>query len=167
MARITNIFQGYQSNEQIYAGNRTLVYRGLRSENGQPVAIKVLRNDFPRFNELVHFRNQYVIAKNLEIPGTVKAYSLETYNNHYALVMEDFGGISLSSYLASLVFASNEPLKGLPINEFLPIAIQIANSLDGLYRYHVIHKDLKPKKFKIPTSSKALYLTYLPNKLGE
>ncbi|MEG4351695.1 AAA family ATPase [Microcoleus sp. LAD1_D3] len=158
MASITNIFLGYHINEQIYAGNRTLVYRGLRSDDQQPVVIKLLRNDFPRFNELVHFRNQYVIAKNLEIPGTVKAYSLETYNNHYALVMEDFGGISLSSYLASLVFASNEPLKGLPINEFLPIAIQIANSLDGLYRHHVIHKDLKPANILINPASKQVKL---------
>ncbi|MEG4147005.1 AAA family ATPase [Microcoleus sp. Pol12B5] len=158
MASITNIFRGYQINEQIYAGNRTLVYRGRRSSDQQPVVIKLLRNDFPRFNELVHFRNQYVIAKNLEIPGTVKAYSLEIYNNHYGLVMEDFGGISLSSYLASLVFASNEPLKGLPINEFLPIAIQIANSLDGLYRHHIIHKDLKPANILINPASKQVKL---------
>ncbi|MEG4234810.1 AAA family ATPase [Microcoleus sp. Pol11C3] len=158
MASITNIFRGYQINEQIYAGNRTLVYRGLRSSNGQPVAIKLLRNDFPRFHELVHFRNQFVITKNLEIPGTVKAYSLETYQNHYALVMEDFGGISLSSYLASLVFASKEPLEGLPINEFLPIAIQIANSLDGLYRHHIIHKDLKPANILINPASKQVKL---------
>jgi predicted ATPase/signal transduction histidine kinase len=134
------------------------VYRGFRSENGQPVVIKLLRNDFPRFNELVHFRNQYVIAKNLEIPGSVKAYSLETYQNHYAMVMEDFGGISLSSYLASLVFASKERLEGLPINEFLPIAIQIAKSLDGLYRHHVIHKDLKPANILINPSSKQVKL---------
>jgi serine/threonine protein kinase len=112
MTDITNLFLGYHIKEQIYAGNRTLVYRGLRSSNGQPVVIKLLRSDFPRFNELVHFRNQYVIAKNLELPDTVKVYSLETYHNHYALVMEDFGGISLSSYLATLVFASNEPLEG-------------------------------------------------------
>ncbi|MEG4801944.1 AAA family ATPase [Microcoleus sp. ARI1-B5] len=158
MADITNLFLGYHINEQIYAGNRTLVYRGLRSSNGQPVAIKMLRNDFPRFNELVHFRNQYVIAKNLELPGTVKAYSLETYHNHYALVMEDFGGISLSSYLASLVFASNEPLEGMPVNEFLPIAIQIASALDGLYRHHVIHKDLKPANILINPSSKQVKL---------
>jgi serine/threonine protein kinase len=158
MASITNLFLGYHINEQIYAGTRTLVYRGLRSENGQPVAIKVLRNDFPCFNELVHFRNQYVIAKNLEMPGSVKAYSLETYENHYALVMEDFGGISLSSYLARLASESNEPLEGLPVSEFLPIAIQIANSLDGLYRHHVIHKDLKPANILINPSSKQVKL---------
>src|SRR5919199_1280659 len=158
MASITNLFLGYHINEQIYAGTRTLVYRGLRSENGQPVAIKVLRNEFPCFNELVHFRNQYVIAKNLEIPGSVKAYSLETYENHYALVMEDFGGISLSSYLALLASESQEPLEGLPVSEFLPIAIQIANSLDGLYRHHVIHKDLKPANILINPSSKQVKL---------
>jgi predicted ATPase/signal transduction histidine kinase len=134
------------------------VYRGFRSENGQQVAIKLLRNDFPRFNELVHFRNQYVIAKNLDIPGSVKAYSLETYQNHYALVMEDFGGISLSSYLTRLASESKEPLEGLPVSEFLPIAIQIANSLDGLYRHHVIHKDLKPANILINPSSKQVKL---------
>jgi predicted ATPase/signal transduction histidine kinase len=158
MTSITNLFLGYHINEQIYAGARTLVYRGFRSSNGQPVAIKLLRNDFPCFNELVHFRNQYVIAKNLEIPGSVKAYSLETYQNHYALVMEDFGGISLSSYLARLASESNEPLEGLPVSEFLPIAIQIANSLDGLYRHHVIHKDLKPANILINPSSKQVKL---------
>ena len=158
MASITNLFLGYHINEQIYAGTRTLVYRGLRSSNGQPVAIKLLRNDFPCFNELVHFRNQYVIAKNLEIPGSVKAYSLETYQNHYALVMEDFGGISLSSYLTRLASESKEPLEGLPVREFLPIAIQIANSLDGLYRHHVIHKDLKPANILINPTTKQVKL---------
>ena len=158
MASITNLFLGYHINEQIYAGTRTLVYRGLRCSNGQPVAIKLLRNDFPCFNELVHFRNQYVIAKNLEIPGSVKAYSLETYQNHYALVMEDFGGISLSSYLAHLASESQEPLEGLPVSEFLPMAIQIANSLDGLYRHRVIHKDLKPANILINPSSKQVKL---------
>ncbi|MEG4396023.1 AAA family ATPase [Microcoleus sp. BROC3] len=158
MTNITNLFLGYHINEQIYAGNRTLVYRGFRCSNGQPVAIKLLRNDFPRFNELVHFRNQYIIAKNLEIPGSVKAYSLETYHNHYALVMEDFGGISLSSYLASIAEASKEPVEGLPVNEFLPMAIQIANALDGLYRHHVIHKDLKPANILINPTSKEVKL---------
>jgi len=154
----TNLFLGYHINEQIYVGTRTLVYRGLRCSNGQPVAIKVLRNDFPRFNELVNFRNQYIIAKNLDIPGSVKAYSLETYHNHYALVMEDFGGISLSSYLERLASDSKEPLEGLPINEFLPMAIQIANSLDGLYRHHVIHKDLKPANILINPTTKQVKL---------
>ncbi|MEG4943919.1 AAA family ATPase [Microcoleus sp. F4-D5] len=158
MINITKLFLGYHINEQIYAGNRTLVYRGIRCSNGQPVAIKLLRKDFPSFNELVHFRNQYVIAKNLNIPGIVKAYSLESYHNRYALVMEDFGGISLSSYLSSIASASEEPLEGLPVNEFFPIAIQIASALDGLHRHRVIHKDLKPANILINPTSKEVKL---------
>src|SRR6476469_366274 len=158
MIEITKLLLGYHINEQIYAGNRTLVYRGIRSENGQPVAIKVLRNDFPSFNELVHFRNQYVIAKNLNIPGIVKAYSLESYHNRYALVMEDFGGISLSSYLSSIAPTSEEHLEGLPVNEFFPMAIQIASALDGLHRHRVIHKDLKPANILINPVSKEVKL---------
>ena len=72
--------------------------------------------------------------------------------------MEDFGGISLSNYLDLLAEASQEPLEGLPLNEFLPIAIQIANSLDGLYRHHVIHKDLKPANILINPVSKEVKL---------
>ncbi|MEG4826676.1 AAA family ATPase [Microcoleus sp. F8-D3] len=158
MIEITKLLLGYHINEQIYAGNRTLVYRGIRSENGQPVALKLLRNNFPSFNELVHFRNQYVIAKNLNIPGTVKAYSLESYQNRYALVMEDFGGISLCSYLSSIAPTSDEHLEGLPVNEFLPMAIQIANALDGLHRHRVIHKDLKPANILINPVSKEVKL---------
>ncbi|MEG4944175.1 AAA family ATPase [Microcoleus sp. F4-D5] len=158
MADLKNYLLGYEIAEQIYAGNRTLVYRGLRSWDGQPVAIKLLRNDFPSFNELVHFRNQYVIAKNLDIPGTVKIYSLERYHNHYALIMEDFGGISLTGYLATLAAASSEPLESLPINEFLPIAIQIASALDELARHRVIHKDLKPANILINPVSKQVKL---------
>ncbi|MBF2060444.1 MAG: hypothetical protein IGR91_09755, partial [Fischerella thermalis M66_A2018_004] len=49
-----------------------------------------MRNEYPSFNELVQFRNQYTIAKNLHISGIVQPLSLETYGNGYALVMEDF-----------------------------------------------------------------------------
>ncbi|MCZ0902446.1 protein kinase, partial [Microcoleus sp. HI-ES] len=46
----------------------------------------------------------------------------------------------------------------LPVNEFLPIAIQIANALDGLYHHHVIHKDLKPANILINPTSKEVKL---------
>ncbi|MEG4210801.1 AAA family ATPase [Microcoleus sp. S13_B4] len=38
------------------------------------------------------------------------------------------------------------------------MAIQIANSLDGLYRHHVIHKDLKPANILINPASKQVKL---------
>lgn len=149
----------YKIYEEIYAGTRTVVYRGFRCCDGQPVAIKLLRNEFPRFTELIQFRNQYVIAKNLESPGIVKSYSLESYQNRYALILEDFGGISLYSYLG---FLSEDcktiPHSSLPLSEFFPIAIQIADALEVLYRHRIIHKDLKPANILINPETKQVKL---------
>ncbi|GAB1544539.1 hypothetical protein NUACC21_72150 [Scytonema sp. NUACC21] len=78
---------GYKITEQIYSGSSTLVYRGIREKNHTQVVIKLLRQEYPTFNDLVQFRNQYTIAKNLNMNGVVKLYSLEPYKNGYVLVM--------------------------------------------------------------------------------
>ncbi|MGK7928321.1 MAG: serine/threonine protein kinase, partial [Spirulina sp.] len=86
----------YQIIELIHESDRTLVYRGRRRNDGKPVVIKLMRHEYPSFQELVQFRNQYAIAKNLDIAGIVKAYALERYENRYALILEDMGGMALS-----------------------------------------------------------------------
>ena len=78
---------GYRILDRIYSRTRTLVDRGTRLCDQKPVAIKVLRNEYPNFSELVHFRNQYTIAKNLNLPGILQTYSLEAYRNGYALIV--------------------------------------------------------------------------------
>ncbi|MEH1858633.1 MAG: AAA family ATPase [Nostoc sp.] len=134
----------YRISEQLYAGSRTLVYRAIREADRLPVVIKLLQQEYPTFNELLLFRNQYTIAKNLDLPGIVRPYSLEPYRNSYALVMEDFGGISLRDWLNQKT-ASNQ----YTLTEFLDIAIALSNTLDGLYRHQVIHKDIKPANILI------------------
>ncbi len=134
----------YRISEQLYTGSRTLVYRAIREADQLPVVIKLLQQDYPTFNELLLFRNQYTIAKNLDLPGIVHPYSLEPYRNSYALVMEDFGGISLRDWMNQKM-GSNQ----YTLTEFLEIAIALSNILDGLYRHRIIHKDIKPANILI------------------
>ncbi|KAF3886376.1 MULTISPECIES: trifunctional serine/threonine-protein kinase/ATP-binding protein/sensor histidine kinase [Nostocales] len=142
---------GYQVSEQIYNGSRTLVYRGYRETDFLPVVIKLLKNPYPSFNELLQFRNQYAIAKNLNSPSIVQTYSLEVYQNGYALVMEDFGGISLHEW--------SENGKTQPsLKEFLHIAIALCNALDTLYHQRIIHKDIKPSNILINPETKQVKL---------
>lgn len=82
---------GYSITKPIYAGTRTLVYQGNRNIDKMPVVIKLIRSEYPSFNEIVQFRNQYTITKNLDLPGIIKIYSLEAYRNGYVLIMEDMG----------------------------------------------------------------------------
>jgi predicted ATPase/signal transduction histidine kinase/ActR/RegA family two-component response regulator len=154
----------YQITEQLYSGNRTLVYRGIRKHDRYPVVIKLLRNSFPDFNELLQFRNQYAIAKNFDLPNVVKTLALESYQNSYALVIEDYGGISLKKLLeksnsteTTLTISFGHNPRTLTI--FLNIAIQIATALDGLYRHQVIHKDLKPANILINPETHQVKLT--------
>ncbi|MFB2917127.1 trifunctional serine/threonine-protein kinase/ATP-binding protein/sensor histidine kinase [Aerosakkonema funiforme] len=135
-ANLTN----YQITELIYSGSRTLVYRAIRTDDNLPVVIKVMKRQYPTFSELVQFRNQYTIAKSLEIPGIIKPYSLEPYQNGYGLVMEDFGGISLQQFCGQ---------KALKLEQFILIAIQITDVLEHLHQHNVIHKDIKPANILI------------------
>ncbi|MEG4514211.1 AAA family ATPase, partial [Microcoleus sp. F6_B4] len=142
---------GYQTLDRIYSGTRTLVYRAFRIDDKQPVAIKVLRSNHPSFSELVQFRNQYTIAKNLNLPGIIETYSLEPHQNSYALVMEDFGGIPLNEWMQQGETAPT-------LSEFLQVAIDLSNILDILYRHRIIHKDIKPANVLINPHTKQVKL---------
>ena len=133
--------KGYQIKEQLYNGSRTLVYRAIQENEQKPVVIKILQNAYPSFNELLQFRNQYTIAKNLNIPGIIRPYSLESLQNSYALVMEDFGGISLHEYM--------QMNDSLSLQKLLSIVIQVSDILHNLHQNRVIHKDIKPANILI------------------
>ncbi|HLO88414.1 MAG TPA: AAA family ATPase [Nostocaceae cyanobacterium] len=149
---------GYLLGEKIYSGNKTLVYRGIRKSDQKPVVIKLLRCEYPSLNELVQFRNQYTITKNLNIAGIVKTYSLENYQNSYALIMEDFGGISLKEQMIKWGNTGmGESQEGLI--EFLAIALQIVSTLEVLYQHRIIHKDIKPANILINPTTLEIKLT--------
>jgi predicted ATPase len=144
---------GYHLSEELYSGSRTLVYRGVRQTDSLPVVIKLLKNPYPSFSELVQFRNQYTIAKNLHSPLIIQTYSLEPYQNGYALVMEDFGGISLKDY-----FSCPKTLHANSLQEFFLIGLALCNALETLYRNQIIHKDIKPSNILINPQTKQVKL---------
>ncbi|MGI0486770.1 trifunctional serine/threonine-protein kinase/ATP-binding protein/sensor histidine kinase [Pantanalinema rosaneae CENA516] len=140
---------GYTLVEQLYLGSRTAVYRAGQIAQQRPVVIKVLRHEYPSFGELVQFRNQYTIARNLPIPGIVQPLSLEPLDTGYALVMEDWGGMALGKY------TQQQPLE---LADILAIAVQVADILHDLGQHRVVHKDVKPANILIHPESKQVKL---------
>ena len=149
MSDATITLPGYQLTKKIHDSLNTVVYRGQRQSDCQAVVIKFLKSEYPSFSLLVQFRNQYTITKNLEIPGVVQPLALENYRNGYALVMKDWGDISLSDYIAPQAIA---------LDEFINIGIQIAQILEQLYDCRIIHKDIKPQNLLIHPVTKAVKL---------
>ncbi|MEL6879848.1 MAG: AAA family ATPase [Cyanobacteria bacterium J06607_10] len=113
------------------------------------VIIKLLEKANPTFSELVQFRNQYRLTSALSISGVTKSLSLEPWESSYALVMEDFGGVSLQTYRAG---------KPLPLIDCLGIGMQLATILHQLAQTHVVHKDIKPGNILIQPGSKRIEL---------
>ena len=85
----------YQIGTQIYESANSLVYRGVRKKDNQPVILKVLKEDYPTPVELTRYRQEYEITHDLDLAGVVKAYDIEKYQNTLVIILEDFGGESI------------------------------------------------------------------------
>jgi serine/threonine protein kinase len=70
------------------------VYRAQRASDQQPVVLKVLRDTAPE--RLAAFKREYDLLRTLNLPGVVRAYGLEHEADAWIMVLEDFGGESLT-----------------------------------------------------------------------
>ncbi|HEY9848750.1 MAG TPA: AAA family ATPase [Leptolyngbyaceae cyanobacterium] len=126
---------GYQTVSQIYESGNSVVYRAIRSADGQIAIVKLLKSDYPNPTELTHYKQEYQIIRRLNLAGVVKAYSLESYQHSLALILEDFGGQSLKILSQQQKFT---------LKEFLNLAIQITDILGNIHAANIIHKDINP-----------------------
>jgi predicted ATPase/signal transduction histidine kinase/tRNA A-37 threonylcarbamoyl transferase component Bud32 len=143
---------GYQLGKAINSGINTLIYRGIRERDRQPTIIKTLKAESPTIEQLARLKHEYQIAANLDAEGIVKVYSLESYQNRLALILEDFGGKSLKEILNS----SKSPLE---LKSFLKIAIKLAEALSFLHQNQIIHKDIKPGNIIINPYAEKIKIT--------
>jgi PAS domain S-box-containing protein len=139
---------GYEFVEELHHQSQSSVYRAIQKsvpgeESSRPVIIKLLSAEYPSDQDLINFRHQYAIAKDLDLPGIVRLYSLEEHGRGYAIVMEDFGGIALDRYQQPLSIAT-----------ILAIGIQLADTLQALGQRRIIHKDIKPANILIHPPTK-------------
>jgi len=131
---------GYNLIEILYDGTTTCVYRALRESDQTSVIIKTLKSEYPTIEQISRLRHEYQILQSLEIQGIVKALSLENYQNGLALIMPDFEGETLKSFITDKTFE---------LSSFLHIAIQLASTLAQLHQCNIIHKDIKPANILI------------------
>ncbi|HEY9831743.1 MAG TPA: AAA family ATPase [Stenomitos sp.] len=128
-------FPGLTVIAPIHESVNSLVYRGLRPFDPQPIILKLLKADYPTPSQLVHYRQEYEILRKLNLEGVVKVYDLQNYHNTLVMVLEDFGGESLKKWLCE---------KSFSLSEFLPIALQITQTLGQVHHHQIIHKDINP-----------------------
>ena len=135
---------GISVQTKIYESANSLVYRGIREENSQPLILKVLKENYPTPQEIARYRTEYQITKSLNLSGVVKVYDLQKYQNTLVISLEDFGGKSLNSWM---------DLRPFSLEEFLTIAIKTTQIVGQIHAANIIHKDINPANIVLNPST--------------
>jgi predicted ATPase/serine phosphatase RsbU (regulator of sigma subunit)/tRNA A-37 threonylcarbamoyl transferase component Bud32 len=145
-----SIMTGFAITEKISEGSKSIVYRGVRESDGMPVVLKIFRQVYPSLADIARFKKEYDLIREVEIDGVIATHGLVEDKDRIALVLEDFQGISLREVMRS---------QKISLEEFLQIAIRIADTLGYLHSRNIIHKDIKPHNILYNSSSGAVKIT--------
>lgn len=126
---------GYRISSKIYESANSLVYRGIRELDLQPLVFKVLKQNYPTPDELTRYRQEYEITRSLNLEGAIEVYGIQAYQNTLVMFLEDFGGESLRHWLTQ---------RSLTLEEVLTLGIRLAEILGQVHQQQVIHKDINP-----------------------
>ncbi|MEQ1759795.1 MAG: protein kinase [Vicinamibacterales bacterium] len=145
----------YEVLTQIGVGGMGEVYRATDTNLKRQVAIKVLPASVAGDAErLARFQREAELLAALNHPNVAQIYGLEKspatgsgQAGVHALVMELVEGPTLADLLVSRAGPSGPA--GLPLDEVLPIARQIAEALESAHERGIIHRDLKPANIKV------------------
>jgi Tol biopolymer transport system component len=134
----------YEIQALIGSGGMGEVFRALDRELGRLVAVKLLPLEVATDPErLARFEREARILAALNHPNIATIHGMESAYGRRALVMELVDGETLADRL------SGRGGQGLPIDEAVSIAVQIAAALEAAHDKGVIHRDLKPANIMI------------------
>ncbi|MFW6428741.1 MAG: diguanylate cyclase [Desulfosalsimonas sp.] len=140
---------GYLISGLIEETQYSAVYRGQKKDTGRPVVVKTIKAVVPERSEIARVRREYELLRKLDIEGVVKVIEIIDAGDTLALVMEDFGGVSLKRL-------SGEPFE---IRRFLGFAARLARTLDELHSHNISHCDIKPGNILYNDNTDELKLT--------
>ncbi|MGB5816060.1 MAG: protein kinase [Thermoanaerobaculia bacterium] len=144
-------------------GGMGKVYRAEDTKLGREVAIKVLPEAVATDPErLARFEREARVLAALDHPNIASIYSLESAE--VADVGE--GGTQGSVVFLVMQLAEGEDLteritRGpIPVEEAMPIALQIAEALEAAHKTGIIHRDLKPANIKVTPEGQVKILDF-------
>ena len=122
-------------------GGMGQVYRAIDTQLGRDVALKVLPEALASDpNRLARFQREAELLARLNHPNIAQIHGIEEAAGMRALVLELVEGQTLADRIA----------RGpVPLDEALPVAVQITEALEAAHEAGVIHRDLKPANIKV------------------
>ncbi|WP_160689285.1 diguanylate cyclase [Clostridium sp. C2-6-12] len=146
---------GYQINSKIYEGNKTIIYNGIRLNDGVSVLLKFLYAEYPDLNDIDKVKKQYILNQQIQSKNIVKIYNIEYYEKTPVLILEYFDGVSLNNILNT--FEKMKPM------DFLKIAIELSQGLIDIHYNNIIHKTIIPSHIIVNKKNNIVKFTGFEN----
>jgi len=138
--------------DPIGKGGMGEVYRARDTKLGRDVAIKVLPEIVSQdIERLRRFEREARLLAQLNHTNIATIHGLEESEGRRFLVMELVAGETMAERV------SRGPI---PVDEALPLFIQIAEGLDAAHEKGILHRDLKPANVKITPDGKVKILDF-------
>jgi eukaryotic-like serine/threonine-protein kinase len=129
------------------AGAMGEVYRARDTKLNRDVALKVLPERLALDPDcLARFKREAQLLATLTHPNIAAIHGLEESTRIHALVLELVDGPTLAEHIAR---GGPGGAAGLPLDEALAIARQVAEALEAAHEKGIIHRDVKPANIKI------------------
>ena len=131
----------YHVVECVGAGGMGEVYRGRDTRLNRDVALKTVLDLFSSDPErLARFKREAQLLASLSHSNIAAIYGFEELDGVQALVLEWVDGPTLADRIAQ---------GPVPLDDALPMALQIAAALEAAHGQGIIHRDLKPANIKV------------------
>ena len=126
--------------EHLHQGTAFTLERARDERDGSMVVLKRLAPERSSPFEQARLRREYEILRSLDLPGVAATRGLMEDGGSLTLVLDDFGGVNLATWLQTTPRS---------LLARLDVAIRLAAIVGALHDHGVIHKDIKPRNILI------------------
>ena len=142
----------YEITAKLGEGGMGEVYRATDTKLNREVALKILPEQFAADSQRMgRFQREAEVLASLDHPNIGAIHGIEDAGQTRALVLQLIEGPTLADRIAQAP---------VPVDEALPIALQIAEALEAAHEKGIIHRDLKPANIKITPEGQVKVLDF-------